>query len=231
LSLVPNRGLVVGSGLDTGTPFSRAGNKTPLPEMFFKRKHLILKGLRLQPGTDREYVAQVEMFDCVGETLRRLRKERHLTLEELGAQAGLGRGQLSRIENGRQHATLKTLAKILSSQGVSRREFFRRYDLVESEKIQVERTSAPEPGTYPIGTSAAALPGEIKEALGRVESFMQSTFQHAQPVAQGAVEVGEFVVLFRVVPRGTAGGDLTAGATPSPPPSPGSPKRGRRKKR
>jgi len=200
--------------------------------MFSKRKHLILKGLRLQRGTDREYVARVEMFDCVGETLRRLRKERHLTLEDLGAQAGLGRGQLSRIENGRQHATLNTLAKILSSQGVSRREFFRRYDLVEAEKIQVERTTATDPGAYPIGTSAAALPGEIKEALGRVESFMQSTFQHSQPVAQGAVEVGEFVVLFRVMPRGAGGGELAAGAAPqAPPPSSGTPRRGRRKKR
>src|SRR5579864_5324659 len=163
--------------------------------MFFKRKHLILKGLRLQRGTDREYVARVEMFDCVGETLRRLRKERHLTLEDLGAQAGLGRGQLSRIENGRQHATLNTLAKILSSQGLSRREFFRRYDLVESEKIQVERTTQAEPGAYPAGGDAAALPGEIKEALGRVESFMQSTLQRSQPVAQGAVEIGDLVVL------------------------------------
>lgn len=172
------------------------------------------------------------MFDCVGETLRRLRKERHLTLEDLGAQAGLGRGQLSRIENGRQHATLKTLAKILSSQGVNRREFFRRYDLVESEKIQVERTSSSEAGDYPIGASAAGLPGEIKDALGRVESFMQSTFQHSQPVAQGAVEFGEFVVLFRVVPRGAGGADLAAGAAPAaPPPSPALPKRGRRKKR
>jgi transcriptional regulator with XRE-family HTH domain len=202
--------------------------------MFLERKHLILKGLRLQRRPDREYVAGVEMFDCVGETLRRLRKERHLTLEDLGAQAGLGRGQLSRIENGRQHATLKTLAKILSSQGVSRREFFRRYDLVEAEKIQVERTSPPEPGAYPIGTSAAALPGEIREALSRVESFMQSTFQRSQPLAQGAIEVGDYVVLFRVVPRGAGGAgsaDFAGGMMPSAGPLTSSPKRGRRKKR
>jgi transcriptional regulator with XRE-family HTH domain len=173
------------------------------------------------------------MFECVGETLRRLRKERHRTLEELGAEAGLGRGQLSRIENGRQHATLKTLAKILTSQGVSRREFFRRYDLVESEKVQVERASLPESGSYPIGTSAAALPGEIKEVLGKVDSFMQSTFRHSQPVAQGAVEVGDFVVLFRVMPRGAAGADLAEGGSPTaPPPAPAAaPKRSRRKKR
>jgi transcriptional regulator with XRE-family HTH domain len=173
------------------------------------------------------------MFDCVGETLRRLRKERHLTLEDLGAQAGLGRGQLSRIENGRQHATLKTLAKILASQGVSRREFFRRYDLVESEKIEVERTSSPQEGSaYPIGTSAAALPGEIKEALGRVEAFVQSTFQHSQPVAQGAVEIGDFTVLFRVVPRGSTGGDFHhAPLPPEPPPPTSFRKRSRRRKR
>lgn len=200
--------------------------------MFLERKHLTLNGLRLQRRPDREYVARVEMFDCVGETLRRLRKERHLTLEDLGAQAGLGRGQLSRIENGRQHATLKTLAKILSSQGVSRREFFRRYDLVEAEKIQVERTSPQEPGAYPIGTSAAALPGEIKEALSRVESFMQSTFQRSQPVAQGAIEVGDFVVLFRVVPRGAGGADFAVAAPPPAAPLPATaPKRGRRRKR
>lgn len=172
------------------------------------------------------------MFDCVGETLRRLRKERHLTLEDLGAEAGLGRGQLSRIENGRQHATLKTLAKILGSQGVGRRDFFRRYDLVEAEKIQVERASPPDAGAYPIGSSAASLPGEIKEALGRVESFMQSTFQRSQPVAQGAIEVGDYVVLFRVVPRGAAGSELADSGTPPPAPLPTtSPKRGRRRKR
>jgi transcriptional regulator with XRE-family HTH domain len=187
----------------------------------------------LQPRPDREYVAPMEMFDCVGETLRRIRKERHLTLEDLGAQAELGRGQLSRIENGRQHATLKTLTKILTSQGVSRREFFRRYDLVESEKIQVERSSLPESGSYPIGTDSAALPGEIKEVLGRVESFMQSTLRHSQPVAQGAIEVGDFVVLFRVVPRGPAGSDLAAGGPLAVPPSPPpvAARRSRRKKR
>jgi len=172
------------------------------------------------------------MFDLVGETLRRLRKERHLTLEDLGAQAGLGRGQLSRIENDRQHATLKTLAKILTSQGVSRREFFRRYELVESEQLQVERTGQPDAGAYPIGTDAAALPGEIKEALSRVESFMQSTFRQSQPLAQGAIEVGDFIVLFRVVPRGSAGAALgEPSSAPTPPPAPPPRRRPRRRKR
>src|SRR4028119_175813 len=83
------------------------------------------------------------MFAYVGETLRRLRKERGKTLEELGQEAGLGRGQLSRIENSRQEATLTTLSKILDSKGMSRREFFRRYELVEAEAEAIERSEAP----------------------------------------------------------------------------------------
>jgi transcriptional regulator with XRE-family HTH domain len=145
------------------------------------------------------------MFGLIGETLRRLRKERRLTLEELGEAAGLGRGQLSRIENSRQEATLSTLAKILRCQGVSRREFFRRYDLVESEALSVQRQEA--------GESAAESnwPEEIRDVLSKVESFVHLTLNQPRPVAQGAVEVGDLVVLFRVVPKD--GG----GTAPAPP--------------
>jgi transcriptional regulator with XRE-family HTH domain len=158
----------------------------------------------------------VDQFDLVGETLRRLRKERGKTLEKLGAEAGLGRGQLSRIENGRQEATLGTLAKILRSQGMTRREFFRRYELVEAEALAIERASAPKPDETAL---AGRWPEEIQEVLGKVESFVQTTFHGPKPVAQGAVEVGDVVVLFRIVPK----------APPEPlPPSP-APKRKRKR--
>jgi transcriptional regulator with XRE-family HTH domain len=147
------------------------------------------------------------MFELIGETLRRLRRERGLTLEELGERAELGRGQLSRIENAKQEATLSTLAKILDCQGVSRREFFRRYELVESEAQAVER----EKGRVPAGK-----PQEIQDVLGRLESFLQSTLNPVGTVAQGAIEVGDLVVLFRVVPRGAA-----LEPTPSSPDAPG----------
>ena len=140
----------------------------------------------------------MDQFDLVGETLRRLRKEKGKTLEQLGEEAGLGRGQLSRIENGRQEATLGTLAKILSSQGVTRREFFRRYDLVEAEALANERATVPESHEAVL---AGRWPEEIQEVLGKVESFVQTTFHGPKPVAQGAVEIGDMVVLFRVMPK------------------------------
>lgn len=136
------------------------------------------------------------MFDLIGETLRRLRKERGLTLEELGEAAELGRGQLSRIENNKQEATLSTLAKILNTQGVTRREFFRRYELVESEALAVERQRA-----GGVAASEEDWPREVQEVLGKIESFVEATLHQPRPVAQGAVEVGDLVVLFRVVPK------------------------------
>ena len=159
----------------------------------------------------------MDQFELVGETLRRLRKERGKTLEGLGREAGLGRGQLSRIENGHQQATLATLSKILSSQGVTRREFFRRYDQVETE-MQANRRAGPQDEASP----SSRWPEEIQEVLSKVESFVQVTFHQPRPVAQGAIEFGEWVMLFRVVPKTAPEAQPNAGtALPeTPPPAP-----------
>jgi transcriptional regulator with XRE-family HTH domain len=168
------------------------------------------------------------MFSLVGETLRRLRKERGLTLEQLGDQAGLGRGQLSRIENSHQEATFATLAKILESQGVDRREFFRRYDMVERE---FRALANPEEG---LGAIEGVWPDEVQEVLDKVESFVSMTFLQPHPVAQGAIEMGNVVVLFRVIakkparPDNPAEGGEEAGGEPKPRPARKAP--GRKKK-
>jgi transcriptional regulator with XRE-family HTH domain len=139
------------------------------------------------------------MFELLGETLRRIRKDRGKTLDQVGKQAGLGRGQLSRIENGRQEATLSTLGKILTSQGMSRREFFRRYDIVEAEVLEVKRAAR---GGEPEDDLAQGnWPEEIQSLLRKVESFVQITLHQPRPVAQGAFEMGDFIILFRVLSK------------------------------
>ena len=138
------------------------------------------------------------MFALLGETLRRFRKDKGLTLEKLGEMAGLGRGQLSRIENGRQEATLSTLAKILGCLGVSRWELFRRYERVEAEALAA---AGQETGADP---AAASWPEEVQDVLGRIESLAHLTLHQPRPVAQGAIEVGDLVVLFRIVPKNAA---------------------------
>jgi transcriptional regulator with XRE-family HTH domain len=137
----------------------------------------------------------VGTFDLIGETLRRLRREKGLTLEELGKAAKLGRGQLSRIENSHQKATLSSLGKLLVSLGVSRQEFFRRYDQIEAEKRREAGEVAAEEN----------WPEQVREVVSKVESFVQMTFGQPRPVAQGAVEVGDWMVLFRVMPKSVEG--------------------------
>lgn len=167
------------------------------------------------------------MFEYIGETLRRLRKDQGKTLEEIGQEAKLGRGQLSRIENGHQEATLSTLEKILSSQSVTRREFFRRYELVESEAREVGRASR----TASAGNEEPdreRWAQEIQEVLGKVESFVHATLHQPRPIAQGAIEVGDLVVLFRVIPKNASPEPGPGAASPNAPAAPAP--RGRKKK-
>ncbi|HEX2644623.1 MAG TPA: helix-turn-helix transcriptional regulator [Thermoanaerobaculia bacterium] len=163
----------------------------------------------------------MDMFAYLGETLRRLRKERGKTLEQVGKQARLGRGQLSRIENARQEATLSTLAKILESLGVSRREFFRRYDLVEAEALALHRPGEENPGDE----LPSRWPEDLRDVISRVELFLQTNFQQLRPVAQGAVELGEYVVLFRVLPKDSP--EVFVARSDPPAASPESPAKGK----
>ncbi len=138
------------------------------------------------------------MFALVGETLRRFRKDKGLTLEKLGEMAGVGRGQLSRIENGHQEATLSTLAKILRCLEVSRWELFRRYERVEAEALAAAGQKAD------ADPAAASWPEEVQAVLGRIETLSHLTLHQPHSVAQGAIEIGDLVVLFRVVPKNAA---------------------------
>ena len=139
----------------------------------------------------------MDLFAYIGETLRRVRKERDKTLEEVGKEAGLGRGQLSRIENARQEATLSTLSKVLVSQGMSRREFFHRYELVEAEAQALERAE----GVPAAAEGGGEWPEEVRQALRQVEAFVSAAFLQPRPVAQGTFELGDLVILFRVISK------------------------------
>ncbi len=160
----------------------------------------------------------MDLFAYIGETLRRLRKERGKTLDEIGQEAGLGRGQLSRIENARQEATLATLSKILVSQGVSRREFFHRYELVEEEAAAVERSEG-----APAPADQTEWPEEVRQALKRVEAFVTAAFLQPRPVAQGTFELGDLVVLFRIVSKNPPQGQESPEKPPAAPPAPEKP--------
>ena len=60
----------------------------------------------------------------IGRRIAAFRKERGLTLEELGERVGLSQGQMSRLENGRQGLRSATLLRIAEALGVQPIQFF-----------------------------------------------------------------------------------------------------------
>ncbi|WP_417015372.1 helix-turn-helix domain-containing protein [Alistipes sp.] len=57
--------------------------------------------------------------------IRELRRERHLTVQELAYRCDMERSNLSRIEAGRTNLTLKTLCIICKALGVGLRDVIR----------------------------------------------------------------------------------------------------------
>ena len=92
---------------------------------------------------------------------------------------------------------------------MSRQEFFRRYDLIEAEKRR-------EAGEVAVEEN---WPEQVREVVSKVESFVQMTFGQPRPLAQGAVEIGDMVVLFRVMPKNPESPADPAGTTPPPAPA------------
>jgi len=65
------------------------------------------------PERDRfEYELQM---DLIGKAIKRTRKERNLTQEELGKLIGVQKAQISRIENNTSNVTMDTLMRVFSA--------------------------------------------------------------------------------------------------------------------
>lgn len=63
-----------------------------------------------------EFDAQVEDF-LIGEAIRQARQTKQLTQEQLGDLIGVGKAQISKIENG-GNITLRTITRIFRAMGV-----------------------------------------------------------------------------------------------------------------
>jgi HTH-type transcriptional regulator / antitoxin HipB len=65
------------------------------------------------PERDRfEYELQM---DLIGKAIKQIRKERHLTQEELGKLIGVHKAQISRLENNAGNVTIDTLMRVFAA--------------------------------------------------------------------------------------------------------------------
>ncbi|MFD1713976.1 helix-turn-helix domain-containing protein [Amnibacterium flavum] len=106
----------------------------------------------------------------VGRRIRHFRRERSLTLEQLGERAGLAGSQLSLIENGRREARLSQISAIAAGLDVEPAELLRgdAPDARSALEIELERAQTT-PAYASLGlprvTSAKSLSPDVLEAL------------------------------------------------------------------
>ena len=54
-------------------------------------------------------------LDLIGEMIRKARKERNLTQQELGELIGVQKAQISKLENGASNVTISTILKVFEA--------------------------------------------------------------------------------------------------------------------
>ena len=70
-------------------------------------------------GTPKREAFEYELrLDLIGEAIKQVRKERHLTQEELGRLVGVKKAQISKIENSLTDARFETIMKVFKALNV-----------------------------------------------------------------------------------------------------------------
>jgi len=67
-------------------------------------------------GTPERDQYEIELqLDLIGEMIKRARKKRNLTQEELGELVGVQKAQISKLENGMSNVTIGTILKVFEA--------------------------------------------------------------------------------------------------------------------
>ncbi len=67
-------------------------------------------------GTEKRDAFEHELqLDIIGETIKKIRKERNLTQEQLGELVGVKKAQISKIENSLTDARFETILKVFKA--------------------------------------------------------------------------------------------------------------------
>ena len=99
----------------------------------------------------------------VGENIRRIRQERHLTQEELALMSGLSQGYINQLESGKRKFTQKTLCAIAKALNLPLSVFFKE----EGEKRRIlerpEEAYTRRPAAREVYKVLKALPPHIAD--------------------------------------------------------------------
>jgi transcriptional regulator with XRE-family HTH domain len=99
------------------------------------------------------------MFLNLGRTLSLLRDLRGLSQAQVAQEAGIGKSQLSKYENGKELPKLDSLEKVLSALSIGHFEFF--YTLYLIDQRAAELAASPRPTEPPREGEVAPAPADL----------------------------------------------------------------------
>ena len=122
----------------------------------------------MRPVCSRRYISRMGMFTNLGKTLSLLRELRGKSQARVAREAGIGKSQLSKYENGKELPKLDSLEKVLKALGVGQFEFFYTLYLVDQRAGELVRAAGKEPAEPPPSLPKAVLSESTDQAFSRV---------------------------------------------------------------
>jgi len=102
-----------------------------------RRRGMVLQERKRRQTVSKKTQSLTPQVAVIGDKLRRLRKERHLTQAELACQIGIQQSDLSRMEKGEYRVSLDNLFKILGVFDLQVADFF------EGQQMQAQAMQRP----------------------------------------------------------------------------------------
>lgn len=129
------------------------------------------------------------MFENLGITIVLLRNLRGISQAKVAREAGIGKSQLSKYENGKELPKLDSLEKVLGALGIGYSEFFYTLQLVDTKAASLGETPVRPPVTTEGGTVVDAptsegfrrLIDDIFDLYGNVIRGVINAAQSASP--------------------------------------------------
>ena len=121
------------------------------------------------------------MFDNVGRTLSLLRELRGKSQARVSREAGIGKSQLSKYENGKELPKLDSLEKVLNVLRVGYLEFFYTLHMVDRRAADLAAGDAgparAEPSMIPLPDGLSLLAEPTDQAFGQVFSDLMILYR------------------------------------------------------
>lgn len=139
------------------------------------------------------HFAPMAMFDNVGRTLSMLRELRGKSQARVSREAGIGKSQLSKYENGKELPKLDSLEKVLNALRVGYLEFFYTLHMVDRRAAGLAESDARSarvepPSMVPLPDGLSLLSEPTDQAFGQVFSDLMILYRrHLEQVLLSGV--------------------------------------------